>query len=128
MTERGPRAGWTFGGLGAILWLLILAAVLLYQHNFAAALSALAGFALALAYIIIFAPWKHPHTPFRRIYLGLVLIILVSAALLLYLWYPDQFADTAGRFSIFSIFPLFLPVFLFGKRTWSDIHPTHKPD
>ena len=126
--ERGPRAGWTFGGLAALLWLLILAGVLFHRDNIIASFTSLAFFGLGLAYIVVFAPWKHPTTPFWRIYTGLVFIILAAAGLLLYLWYPSEFGKPFNELSIFSLFPLLLPAFLFGNRTWTDMHRSGSSD
>ena len=122
MSERGPRLGWTLGGLGGLLWLVILAVVLLVQGNYPGALTSAAFFVAGVLYLVIFAPWKHENTPFWRIYLGFVLFVIGAAAILLVLWYPGEIKSLRRFHLLFCLIPLFIPVFIMGRKTWSDVH------
>jgi hypothetical protein len=122
MEERGPRLGWTLGGLGALLWMVILAAVMFAQGNYTGAAVGLAFFLAGVLYIILFAPWKYPEAPFWRIYGGLLLIIILAAVAVLYFWYPEDFKSMQNLRTLFMLFPLFLPIFILGKKTWSGMH------
>jgi len=122
MEQKGSKMGWTFGGLGGLLWMLLLAGVMLAKGNSVAAIDAFCFFIVGILYIILFPPWKYPHVPFRRIYVGLLVIIIVAAVVMLYFWYPGEFDSMSNLRTLFMLFPLFLPIFIFGKKTWSDIH------
>lgn len=123
MNDRGPKYGWILGGFGSVLWLLILALVLLYQGNIGGFLSCILFFAGGAAYIVLFAPWKYPRTPFWRIYLGLVAILILAAAALVHLWYPEAREEVRGYGFLFTLSPLLIPVFIVGRKTWSDMRP-----
>jgi len=121
MSTKGQKAGWTLGGLGAIIWIPLLSVIFLFKGNYAGAILGAGFFILGVLYLIYFAPWKHPKTQFWKIYLGLLTIIILAAVVFLYLWYPkSEFSGTFNIFSIFWIFPLFLPIFLLGNKTWKD--------
>lgn len=122
MEKTGPKLGWTLGGIGALLWVVILAAVMFAKGNHLGAIVSLVFFLVGILYIILFAPWKYPDVPFRRIYGGILLIIILAAAAILYFWYPEEFQSMSNLRTILMLFPLFLPIFIIGKKTWSDIH------
>jgi len=85
---RGPRIGWTLGCIGALLWLPVLGIVLFFLNKYVAGLTAIGFFILGVIYSRVFAPWKYPDTPIRRIYSGFAVIILLGAATIFALWYP----------------------------------------
>jgi len=128
MSDRGPKYGWILGGFGSILWMLILAFVLLHQGNIAAFASCILFFAGGAAYLFLFAPWKFPRTPFWRIYLGFVLILVFAALALVHLWYPEAREEVGSYRILYVLVPLLIPVFIVGRRTWDGMHqPPDKP-
>ena len=120
--NRGAKAGWTWGGIGSIIWILILAIVLLVQGNYLGMVCSVAFFLAGILYVILVAPWKHPNTPFGLIYLGLLVIILAAAAVLIITWYPGQAAEFKNLRWLFFVLPLLIPIFIMGKKTWSQMH------
>jgi hypothetical protein len=96
-----------------------------------AALTAAGFFIIGILYSNAFSPWKYPDTPIRRIYAGFAVIIVVAAAAVFVLWYPwlshrsDINVQLPWYVLILICMPIlgvFIPVFIFGKRTWNDIH------
>jgi hypothetical protein len=122
LEQTGPKLGWTLGGLGSLLWMLILAVVMFLKGNQLGALVSLGFFIVGVLYIILFAPWKYPHVPFRRIYGGIILIIILAAVAILYFWYPKEFQSMNNLRTLWMLFPLFIPIFIMGKKTWFDMH------
>lgn len=126
MNDKGARLGWTLGGLGGLLWMVVLGILLLTKGNLAAGLSTLGFFLAGIVYLVVFAPWKHPRTQLRWIYLGLIAIVIGAAGVLLRLWHPAAWGTTIRWHSVSWVLPLFLPVFIFGRKTWPDLHAPGK--
>ena len=121
MSERGPRLGWTLGGLGALLWLPIVAAVLGAHGNTLGLVTAVGFFAAGLAYLLLLPPWRFPRAPMWAFTLGFVVLLLAAAGVVLYAWWrTDQRSMTPVP--LLGVFALFVPVFAFGRRSWADIH------
>lgn len=123
MGERGPRAGWTWGGLGSLLWILILGAVLAVRGHHLRAGLCLGLFAAGAAYLHHFAPWKHRDTPVWKPYLGFVLLLCAaSAAVFLAVHDVIPGEEQLSPWMLLFLIPLSLPIFGFGRRTWDDMH------
>ena len=123
MKDKGPKLGWILGGLGSLCWIPLLALAILLQGRWQVASIGLGMFGLGLVYLILMAPWKHPRTPLWRIYLGLIALIVVAAIFFLRFWPPQGTPALAGEeISYLWIIPLFTPVFIFGRKTWDDLH------
>jgi len=122
MEHRGARTGWILGGVGALVWIPVLAGVLLAKGNTMGGALGLGLFVIGIFYLIVFAPWRHGGMPFRRLYLGLVLIILVAAVALLAFWEGGRYLDMRKAYYLVYFLPLLIPVFTFGKKTWTDLH------
>ncbi|EKD50291.1 MAG: hypothetical protein ACD_62C00589G0001 [uncultured bacterium] len=121
MSEKSQKTGWTYGGLGAFCWLFILGIVLLIQKNFHGSFFAFVFFAMGIAYLIEYAPWKYPAVPFWKIYLGLIALLFLSTAVLMCLW-DDKPAIAYERFtSLVYLFPMCIPMVVFGKKTWNEM-------
>ncbi len=123
--------GWTLGCIGALLWLPVLGVVLFFLKNHTAGLTAFGFFALGVLYSILFAPWKYPDTPIRRIYAGFAIIIVLAAAAVFALWHPWFTHHTTISTQLpwyilvlicMPVLSIFIPVITFGKRTWNHIH------
>lgn len=132
---KGAQAGWTYGGLGGLIWIPVLGIVFIVQANYPAALTAVALFALGSLYLFRFAPWKHPDTPVGILYIGLPLLILLAAVSFLMLWeLPPEYEhqlQVSGYAWMAILIPgasaLFIPCFTFGRKSWTDLHGASTP-
>lgn len=122
MSQRGPRLGWILGGIGGLLWIPILSAVLWHQGRTAAGIAGLAFFFWGILYIFRRAPWIRADIPFRRLYAGLLGIMLAAAVVMLFFWRPPGLWPWNKAYYLVYIFPLLIPFFTMGSRTWSDLH------
>lgn len=123
MGGRGPRAGWTYGGLGSLLWILILGVVLAVQHHAGKSLVCFALFGAGAAYLSLFAPWKHPDTPLWKPYLGFVLLLCAACGAVFFAVHdvvPGE--EQLSPWMLLLLLPLSLPILGFGKKTWRDLH------
>ena len=123
MSERGPRAGWTWGGLGALLWILVFGVVLAVRGHAWRAILCFGLFGAGAVYLSAFAPWKYRDTPLWKTYLGFVLLLCASgAALFVALHGLIPSGERLSPWLLFLLLPLSLPVFTFGRKTWGDLH------
>ncbi len=122
MSERGPRAGWTYGGLGSLLWILILGAVLAVRGHAGKALLCFGLFAAGAAYLAVFAPWKYRHTPLWKPYLGFVLFLCAACAAIFFVVRDVLPGEEPLSPWTLLLLPLCLPLFGFGRKTWADLH------
>lgn len=123
MEQRGPKLGWTLGGLGGLIWMALLAVIFLADGMVKAGLLGAGFFLAGCIYLIVFAPWRHPETPLWRIYLGLIGILILAALVLLYSWIQHTGENVAfSWFFLPGLLPLLFPVFTFGRKTWQDLH------
>ena len=123
MSERGPRAGWTWGGLGSLLWIFILAVVLTARGHPGKALLGFGLFGAGAAYLWLFAPWKHRDAPLWKAYLGFVLLLCVSCVALFFAVHdvvPGE--EQLSPWMLLFLLPLCLPIFGFGRKSWNDLH------
>lgn len=91
-SQLGTKLGWLLGGLASLLWLPILSLVgLLHGGRLWPALG-FAIFFVGAAYLHFAAPWRHPGTPIRTLYLGLLAIPAAGAAVAV-----RQHGDGAAR-------------------------------
>lgn len=120
MKGTGPRLGWWIGGIGGLLWLPIMAIIWLVQGSVVAPV--LGGF-ISLAgvvYLLLFAPWRHPTTPMRTLYLGFIVILLAGAAVTVGQYW--QSIREGEGIPLLALVTLFIPVLTIGHKSWSDLH------
>lgn len=111
----GPsRLAWSVGAGGSLCWMALPAGILLTGGRFLEALVCLAILAGGLFYVYAAAPWKHPGTPFWKIYLGLLGFVIGGGALIIALWFADS-ASKLGLRYLPCLLPLLLPAFLGGS-------------
>ena len=124
MNERGPRAGWTYGGLGSLLWILILGMVIAVRGHPGKGLFCLALFGAGAAYLFRFAPWKHRDRPLWKSYLGFVAFLCAASAAVFFTVRDIVGAegDQLSPWMLLLLLPLCLPIFGFGAKTWNDLH------
>ena len=124
---KGPEAGWTWGGFGSLIWLPILAVVFLCKGKVFAGTVTFLLFAGSVFYVIRYAPWKYPDTPLWKIYLGLAALLILSVIVIYSLWIFGTAYGYQGLWQIVYLLSVFLiPVFVFGNRSWRDMHGGEK--
>jgi hypothetical protein len=120
------RLAWSVLSVGSISWMLVPAGILFAGGGFIGGVCCLGIFAAGVAYTRAAAPWKHPETPFWKIYAGLLVFILGGAAAIIVLWFPSRL-DGLGPVSPLCVLPLLLPLILGGGRRWGDGEGSGRP-
>ncbi|MEW6692635.1 MAG: hypothetical protein ACOZAH_03575 [Pseudomonadota bacterium] len=119
--ESGARWGWIGGFVGATLWMPILAVALHVHGDPLGAWLGMGFYLLSLLGMVMLAPWRHPATPMRWLYLGMLGLLLLAGGVLmarmLALWPEEELSP----WLLLSLAPLFLPVLTLGDRTWSRL-------
>lgn len=123
MTERkGEKIGWTWGWIGGFLWVAILGLIFLVQGKVAAGGTGLLFFAMAVWAIRRFSPWRHPATPYWRLYLGLYVLFFLTIPWAI--WGFGGLGDEQlNGWMLLWLLPLLTPFFINGRRTWADGGP-----
>ena len=77
--------------------------------------------------MVRYGPWKYPHTPLWKIYLGLAAFYALSVVVVYSLWVFGTAHGYRGLGQIlYFLSILLIPVFVFGNRTWNDLHGAKK--
>lgn len=128
MAERkGEKIGWTWGWIGGFLWVPILSAVFLAQGKLWPGMSGLLLFSWALSAIRVFAPWRHPTTPYWRLYLVLFAHFLLTVPWAI--WGFGGFGEEKiDGWMLLWLLPILTPIFINGRRTWADGEPGAKQE
>jgi len=116
--RRGEKLGWTLGLLGGTAWMFIFAALAFFAGDWPIGALVLGVGLCVVGMVIKLAPWKHPATPFWKLFLPPVAVIILTAGILM---------EWAGhKLSALEWAPaLLVGVFLFlltgiGSRRWQD--------
>lgn len=117
--RRGERIGWIGGWSGGFIWLFILSVIWLIQARYAASILGFALFVAALVSIVSMAPWRHPRTPYWKLFLPIygVLGLAIAAAI----WGaggPEKLGLNA--WSLPLVLVLLIPFVTAGKQCWND--------
>jgi len=78
MSERGPRAGWTYGDSAPCSGFLFGRRPG-RRGPYRSALLCFGLFGAGAAYLSVFAPWKHRDTPLWKPYLGFVFLLCAAS-------------------------------------------------
>jgi len=96
---------------------LILSSVRLAQGRIIEALIGLGLFALAVGGILVFAPWRHPQTRYRKLTLPLYAVFFGSIA-----WAVRSAGGWAelglNYWSFLWVVPCLIPLWTIGGRRW----------
>jgi peptidoglycan/LPS O-acetylase OafA/YrhL len=109
--------------LGSLLWILILGVVLAVRGHHLKAGLCLGLFGAGAAYLSAFAPWKRPDAPLWKPYLGFVLLLCASCVAVFFAVHdvvPGE--EQLSPWMLLLLLPLCLPIFGFGRKSWSDLH------
>jgi hypothetical protein len=120
-SDIGPKIGWVGGFLGASLWLIILAVVHLVNHDLWAGFLGLLLYLVCLGCIVSLRPWKHPRTRLWKLYTATITPLLLAAGLFYWREEPLDLSLSAILGVASVLFILFLPVWLHGHKTWSNL-------
>jgi hypothetical protein len=122
MSERKQeKIGWVGGWLGGFIWVVILSVVLLFQgHNLEAGIGLLIA-GISSAAILLFAPWRHPQTPYRRLMLPIYLLIMAAVGWAVWSWGGWREMGVTSWWSALILLPVLLPFWTVGNRRWEDV-------
>lgn len=117
--RRGEKLGWTLGWIGGFIWLAALAVMFLLQARWAPGIIGLLLLALAVAAIVLLAPWRHPEKPYRVLMLGPYAVFFLSVA-----WALWAFGGPARAglnwWSLLWLTIIVLPLFQAGNKKWKE--------
>lgn len=117
--RRGEKAGWIFGWLGGFLWVAVFAVIFLLQGRTVEGIVGLVIWTIAVFFVFVFAPWRHPVKPFWMLMLPLYLVLFASAA-----WAISSYGGLKNSgltwWNLFLFIPILIPLGIMGGRKWGD--------
>ncbi|MEW5875570.1 MAG: hypothetical protein AB1752_10350 [Candidatus Zixiibacteriota bacterium] len=119
-SRRGERLGWTIGWLGGFLWVAILAVMLALQSRWAAAVTGCAIVVGAVAVILRASPWRCPRTPYWKLMLPVYALFFGAIGWAVLVAGDLHELGIVNWWSLFLLLPLLLPLWINGRRRWSD--------
>ena len=123
--RKQEKIGWIGGWLGGFIWVLILSIVFFVQGKAMQGGIGLLIVFMACAAIVMFSPWRHPQTLYRK--LMMPVYVLFVAALIWALWSFEN-PETMGFnswWSLLILLPALTPFWTVGKRRWDDGNSEH---
>jgi len=81
--RRGEKLGWTLGLLGSTAWMFIFAAMAFFAGDWPIGALVLGVGLCVVSMVFGLAPWKHPATPFWKLFLPPVAVIIFTAIVLM---------------------------------------------
>ncbi|WP_296749061.1 hypothetical protein [Thiobacillus sp.] len=122
LERKGEKIGWTWGWIGGFLWVAIVGMIFLAQGRIAAGCTGLLVFVAAIWTTRRFAPWRHPTTPYWRLYLGLYLLLLLT--ILWAIWAFGGLRDEQfNGWMLLWLLPILTPMFINGRKIWAEGEP-----
>ncbi len=115
----GEKVGWLGGWAGSFLWVPVLGVLFLFRGQVTEAVVGflLAGIGFGMA--VAARPWHHPDTPYWRLMLLPVMMIVASV-----FWVIWSFgAEAAGALRWWHgllLLPILSPFVTIGRRRWRD--------
>jgi hypothetical protein len=118
--RKQEKLGWLGGWHGAFIWVLIVAIILLTRGQLLAGLAGLALLAVASAYIVYGAPWRHPARTYRQLLIPIYALIVVAVAWGIWAFDDPKYLGLNSYWSFLLILPVAMPLWLTGDRRWQD--------
>ncbi|CAG1771136.1 hypothetical protein BAC3_01584 [uncultured bacterium] len=119
----GEKLGWIGGGLGAILWIGVIAIVLLAESNYDGGVTGIVLVAMGMFAVFYITPWRYPEVKYRMLLIPIYSILLLSIVWAFVFLFDSQNSQS-NPWIIFVLLPMVLgllsPVITIGKRKWSD--------
>ena len=110
MNTTGPKLGWLLGGIGGLIWLPVMAVIWLAQDKMLGAIVGFIIFALGVAYLFMFRPWRYAHVQLRVIYLGLLAFLLIGAVVVIWQYYEPETFTARNLLPGLALIVLLLPL------------------
>ena len=124
--RRGEKFGWFGGFLGGFPAALIMSVIMLFRGKILAGSIGLLLCVIASGAAWYFAPWRHPRTPYWRLFVPLY--VLISGAVGWAVWaLGAREAGFSGWAAIFPLAIVLLPIWTTGRQRWVD-RETHQPN
>lgn len=116
--RRGEQIGWLVGWAGAFLWIIALAVLFLARGQVIAGLIGLALAALGYGAVVLFRPWRYPHTRYWRLLLAPYLLLLVAVPWAVWGFGPEAAAELTWWHAMILL-PVLSPFASIGWRRWN---------
>ncbi|MCX6567252.1 MAG: hypothetical protein NTW38_12670 [Candidatus Aminicenantes bacterium] len=117
--RTGEKAGWIGSWLWGFLWVVVLAVIYLFQRKTVEGVLGLILFLIAVFFVFVFSPWRHPAKPFWTLMLPLYLVFFTLAA-----WMISSYGGFKNSglhwWHLFLIIPILSPLGAVGGRKWTD--------
>lgn len=117
--RKGEKIGWSLGWFGGFIWILILAVILFVQDKLAESILGFLVFVIAILCVFFFSPWRHPQTPFWKLFLVPYFIALLSIVWVIWA-YGGPKSLNLNWWNLFWLLPILIPTFTSGGRRWVD--------
>jgi hypothetical protein len=121
--ERCGQAAWLLGLLGAGIWMPVVSWALLMAGDVTGGIVGTGWFGACMGMAWFLAPWRNKTTPLWKPLLLCFGSILGGAV---FFTVRYRLYEVGGRHFLWSMLALtamFLPAFLVGKKTWSQLFP-----
>jgi hypothetical protein len=117
--RTGEKVGWIGGWTGGFIWVLLLSGVLMDKGDLSGGMIGIVLFLLAVTFIVVSAPWKHPSTRYWKLFIPLYFVLFVSLAWAV--WTGGGFAQLGLHpLSVVCLLPIFLPFVTAGRKRWEE--------
>jgi hypothetical protein len=119
MARQGEKLGWVGGWVGAFLWVVGLSIFWLVQGRILEGLVLGGVFLLALALVLILAPWRHPYTRYWKLMLPIYAIFVGS--IFLTVWWAGALKQLGlAWWLLLWLMPTALPFLTMGGSRWEE--------
>jgi hypothetical protein len=120
MRQRsGEKLGWIGGWLGGFIWVGILATILLVRGQLLEGMIGCVIVAVAVAVILVGAPWKHPDTLYGKLMLPVYVLFFASVGWAVWAA-EDVYYYELSPWHAFMLIPILSPFWTAGRRCWND--------
>uniref|UniRef100_A0A832A1J6 SPW repeat-containing protein n=1 Tax=Desulfacinum infernum TaxID=35837 RepID=A0A832A1J6_9BACT len=125
----GEKVGWTGGWMGGFLWVFVLSLFFFHQKRIGPGALGLLLWAAAVAAVLIFAPWRHPTTPYWKLMLAPYGVFLGTVAWALWAFGGVKNAGFSA-WNLLWLIPALSPFGLLSPRKWTqdEDRPPVSPD
>ena len=119
MERTGEKIGWIGGWAGGYIWILAFGILWFFQGKLLYVTIGTAIFIIACFLIVVFAPWRRPHTKYWKLMIPIYLLFLMSVIFVVNVL--SGFHEPARMQYGLWIVPCLLPIVLLGNKTWDRV-------
>jgi drug/metabolite transporter (DMT)-like permease len=117
--RKSEKRGWSLGWFGGFIWVVIISIAYLVKGDLPAALIGFVLAVIAVAVILLLPPWRYPTVSYWKLMLPIYLLFFLSVVWLI--WISGGVSEAGlSVWSLFLLLPILSPMFLMGRRQWSD--------